>query len=197
MPPWRQLFQGKYGLSIVYSSIWICVTFWIRTVIFCICWWCGSVKVEKGLACSCVKRIIHLIVGDILQWIVFVFTISFPCVDRERERSHWSIAWGVFVAEDLISFSCPAVLIITPVFERLSVPMGVFKNFYIHISQSEATDGFSNCTYSRQERKQRQSICWQERLYSIFSRWLRQPDHTDGQLSRTLCSRCGTGEMQD
>lgn len=61
--------------------------------------------------------------------------------------------------------------------------MGVFKNFYIHISQSDATDVFSNCTYSRQERKQRQSICWQERLYSIFSRWLRQPDHTDGQSS--------------
>lgn len=74
------------------------------------------------------------------------------------------------------------MLIITPVFQTPLVPGGIFKNFQIHIfiRWGDSADGFSNSSYSRQERKERQNICWQ---YSIF-RWLvRWTHHMDIQNS--------------
>ena len=80
------------------------------------------------------------------------------------------------------SFPLPVqpMLIITPVFQTPLFPGGIFKNFQIHIPirRSDSADGFSNKTYSRQERKERQNMCWQQNPRSIFSWLLRRPDHS-------------------
>lgn len=80
------------------------------------------------------------------------------------------------------SFPLPVqpMLIITPVFQTTLFPGGICKNFQIHIPirRSDSADGFSNRTYSRQERKERQNMCWQQNPHSIFSWLLRRPDHS-------------------
>lgn len=77
------------------------------------------------------------------------------------------------------------MLIIAPVFQTPLLSGGLFKNFQIHIPvrQSDSADGFSNDSYSRQERKERQNICWQQSPQSIFSWLLRRPDHGNIQNS--------------
>lgn len=72
------------------------------------------------------------------------------------------------------------MLIIIPVFQTPLFLGGIFKNFQIHIpvGQSDSGNGFSNNGYSRQERNERHSICWQPSPHSIFSWLLRWPDHS-------------------
>lgn len=85
------------------------------------------------------------------------------------------------------SFPLPGqpMLIITPVFQTPLFPGDIFKKFQIHIPirQSDSADGFSNNSYSSQERKERPNMCWQESPHSIFSWLLRQPDRSNIQNS--------------